>query len=132
MSNRFPVQPLTTLEECDPSRERGTGIQFSGLTLWGWPILGRRTNGPEPVRAQPQIKDKIVRLVCLCRKNGLPSYLSVKNLSTMQETWVQFLGREDSLEKEKETHSNILARRINLTEEPVRLQSMGLQESDRT
>ena len=30
----------------------------------------------------------------------------------MQETWVQCLGQEDSLEKEIATHSSILARRI--------------------
>ena len=33
----------------------------------------------------------------------------IKNLPAMQETWVQFLGWEDPLEKEKATHSNILA-----------------------
>ena len=33
----------------------------------------------------------------------------VKNLPTMQETWVRSLGWEDSLEKGKATHSNILA-----------------------
>ena len=33
----------------------------------------------------------------------------VKNLSAMQETWVQFLGLEDSLEKGMATHSSILA-----------------------
>ena len=32
----------------------------------------------------------------------------VKNLPAMLETWVRFLGREDSLEKEMATHSNIL------------------------
>ena len=32
-----------------------------------------------------------------------------KNLSAMQETWVQSLGWEDPLEKEKATHSSILA-----------------------
>ena len=31
---------------------------------------------------------------------------AVKRLSTMQETWVQSLGREDSLEKETATHSS--------------------------
>ena len=31
---------------------------------------------------------------------------------TMQDTWVQFLGQEDPLEKGMATHSNILARRI--------------------
>ena len=50
----------------------------------------------------------------------------------MQETWVQSLGQEDPLEKEMATHSSILAQRIPWTEEPGRLQSMGLQESDTT
>ena len=36
----------------------------------------------------------------------------VKNLCAMQETWVQFLGWEDPLEKEKATYSSILAWRI--------------------
>ena len=56
----------------------------------------------------------------------------VKNLPTMQETWVQFLGQEDPLEKELATHSSILAWRIPWTEEPGRPQSMGTQESDMT
>ena len=50
----------------------------------------------------------------------------------MHETWVQFLGREDPLKKEMATHSSILAWRIPWTEEPGRLQSMGLQELDVT
>ena len=33
----------------------------------------------------------------------------VKNLPTMQDTWVQSLGWEDALEKGKATHSSILA-----------------------
>ena len=36
----------------------------------------------------------------------------VKNSSTMQETLVQSLGREDSLEKGMATHSSILVQRI--------------------
>ena len=51
----------------------------------------------------------------------------VKCLPTMQETQVQSLGREDLLEKETATHSSILAWKIPWTEEPDRLQSMGLQ-----
>ena len=51
----------------------------------------------------------------------------VKRLSTMQETRVQSLGREDPLEKEMATHSSILAWKIPWTGEPGRLQSMGLQ-----
>ena len=38
----------------------------------------------------------------------------------------------DPLEEEKATHSSILARKMSWTEEPGRLQSMGLQESDTT
>ena len=51
----------------------------------------------------------------------------VKRLPTMQETWVQSLGREDPLEKEMATHFSILAWRIPWTKEPDRLQSMGSQ-----
>jgi len=46
--------------------------------------------------------------------------------------WVQSLGWEDPLEKGMATHSSILAWRIPWTEEPGRLQSMGLEESDMT
>ena len=56
----------------------------------------------------------------------------VRNLPAMQETQVRSLGREDPLEKEMATHSSILAWRIPWTEEPGRLQSMGLQELDTT
>ena len=49
------------------------------------------------------------------------------SLSAMQETWVQSLGREDTLEKEMATHSSTLAWKIPWTEEPGRLQSMGSQ-----
>ena len=45
----------------------------------------------------------------------------------MQETWVQFLGQEDPLEKEMATQSSILAWRIPWTEEPDRLQYIGSQ-----
>ena len=50
-----------------------------------------------------------------------------KHLLTMQETWVQSLGWEDVLEKEMATHSSMLAWIIPWTEEPDKLQSMGLQ-----
>ena len=51
----------------------------------------------------------------------------LKRLHAMWETWLQPLGREDPLEKEKATHSSILAWRIPWAEEPGRLQSMGSQ-----
>ena len=55
----------------------------------------------------------------------------VKNLPAMQDTQVQSLGQEDPLENRMATLSSILTWRIPWTEEPGRLQSMGLQ-SDRT
>ena len=51
----------------------------------------------------------------------------VKRLLTVRENCVQSLGREDLLEKETATHSSMLAWKIPWTEEPGRLQSMGLQ-----
>ena len=47
----------------------------------------------------------------------------------MQETCVGSLGWEDPLGKEMATHSTILAWEIPWTDEPGRLQSMGLQKS---
>ena len=52
---------------------------------------------------------------------------TVKNPATMQGTQVQSLGQEDPLEKGMATHSSMLAWKIPWTEEPGRLQSMGLQ-----
>ena len=51
----------------------------------------------------------------------------LKCLPGMQETQVRSLGQEDPLEKEIATHSSTLAWKIPWTEEPGRLQSMGLQ-----
>ena len=52
---------------------------------------------------------------------------TVNHLSTMRETWVRSLGREDPLEKEMAIHSSTIAWKIRWTEEPGRLQSMGSQ-----
>ena len=51
----------------------------------------------------------------------------VKSLPAMQETWVQFVGWEDPLEKEMSTHTSILAWEIPQTEEPGGLESMESQ-----
>ena len=53
---------------------------------------------------------------------------TVKNPSTVQETWILFLGQEDPLEKGMATHSSIIAWRIPWTEEPGVLQPMGSQK----
>ena len=50
----------------------------------------------------------------------------VKTLPAMHKTQVRSLGWEDPLEKRMAPHSSILAWRIPWTEEPDKLQSMGL------
>ena len=51
----------------------------------------------------------------------------VKTLPAMQETPLQSLGQEDTLEEKMATYSSILPWRIPWTEETGGLQSMGLQ-----
>ena len=57
---------------------------------------------------------------------------TVKRLPAMWETWVRALGQEDPLEKEMATHSSTPAWKIPWTEEPGRLQSVGLQRRTST
>ena len=61
---------------------------------------------------------------------GFPGGSAVKNPPAMQETWVHFLSQENPMEKEMTTHSSLFAWEIPWAEEPSRLQTMGLQESD--
>ena len=72
------------------------------------------------------VKEKV--LLCL----GFPDGSAVKNLPTMQATWVQPLGQEDPLEKGMPVHSSILAWRISWKEEPGGLQFWGCKELDTT
>ena len=44
----------------------------------------------------------------------------------MQDTWAQSLGQEDPLKKGMATYSSILIWEVPWTEEPDRVQSMGL------
>ena len=55
----------------------------------------------------------------------------VKNLPTMQKTWIRSLGQEDLLEKGMATYASVLAWRIPWTKEPGGLQSMGSQSQTR-
>ena len=53
----------------------------------------------------------------------------VKNLPATWETWIPCPGGKDPWEEGRATHSSILAWRIPWTEEPGRLQSMGVTKS---
>ena len=55
----------------------------------------------------------------------------VESLPAVREIRVQSLGQEDPLEKEMATDSSTLAWRIPWTDEPGKLQSMGLQSRTR-
>ena len=66
-------------------------------------------------------------------KLGFPSGSAVKNPPAMQETKeirVCSRGRDDPLEEEMASHSNILAKKILSTEKPGRLQTIGSQRVD--
>ena len=56
---------------------------------------------------------------------GFPGTQLVKKAPATQETLVQFLGWEDSLEEGMATHSSILPRKSPWTKEPGALQSTG-------
>ena len=56
----------------------------------------------------------------------LHSAQTVKRLPAVRETRVRSLGRQNTLENEMATHSSILFWRIQWTEEPGGLQSIGL------
>ena len=54
----------------------------------------------------------------------------VKNLPAMLDTWVPSLGWEDPLEKEKATHSSILAWRFPKAVETMGSQTVGTRLSN--
>ena len=61
-------------------------------------------------------------------KTNFPVAQTVKNLPSVQETWIQTLGWEDPLEKEKATHSCVLAWRIPWTISAMGSQRVGILE----
>ena len=66
------------------------------------------------------------------KKNSLvvgPPCISLEEIQETQEMCIRSLSRPDPLEEDMATHSSILAWRIPWTEEPGRLQSLGLQRA---
>jgi hypothetical protein len=72
--------------------------------------------------------------VSFCRGLDFPGGSDGKasRLSTIQDIWVRYLGREDPLKKEMAIHSSTIAWKIPWTEKPDRLQSMAHKELDTT
>ena len=79
------------------------------------------------INKAPQDKESKRPLNTIMFYLGFPVAQMVKNLPTMQDTWVQPLVQEDPLEKGMAIHSSILAWRISWTEEPGGLHLMGSQ-----
>ena len=93
---------------------------------WKW----KTTNQPNKQKTQISLRTQIHKaILCTLVTYSLVYLMAqmVKKQPAMQETWVWCLDREDPLEKGMATHSSILAWRIPRTEEPGRLQFMGLQ-----
>ena len=110
------------------------------LDLWGIGVLPRVTTGPQPgfeaaklcqggdgqeeeaasFQQKIGIKTRREKGFTVLHLIGIwPSLAqTVRNLPTMQKTWVRSLSREDPLEEGMATHSSILAWRIPWTEEP--------------
>ena len=108
-------------------------IPFSRESSWPWDQTGVSCVGRQILYhlsyqgSQHDNHSKLVLFFLTQPSKSLSVAQMVKNPPAMQETWVQFLGWEDPLEKGMATCSNILAWRISWTEESGRLQSMGLQ-----
>ena len=98
------------------------GCQEQGRVVWLSSALGEGTKDPafgfQKVPATLHTSNALAVSLVL---------QTVKNQPTMQETQVRSLGQEGPLEKGMATRSSILAWEIPWTEEPGRLQSMGLQ-----
>ena len=80
------------------------------------------------------MQKRVIRiLIDIILSYGCPGGSEVKNPPAIQEMRVRSLGREDPLEREMATHSNILAWETPWTEEAGGLQSHGVaKESDMT
>ena len=109
-----------------------SGAQWSSLQSFRFCPVSTRIQGGFPLiflimSSLPSEKRSYQINKYACFKLSFPGGWVGKNVPVMQEVRVQSLGQEDPLEKEMETHYSILAQRIPWTEEPGRLQPMGLQ-----
>ena len=100
-------------------------IQEEDITIVN--IYAPNTGAPQYIRQTlTDINGEIDSNIIIVRDFNMVAQM-VTCLPSMWETWVQYMGREDPLEKEMVSHSSILAWRIPGTGEPGGLQSMGLQ-----
>ena len=110
-------------------------LLHSGLTVKQGPAVSQRSSSTSLVSQYSSSLSLTTSLSEVLGSSGLQGSCSrlysvaqtVKHLSTMWETRVLSLGREDALEKEMAIHSSTIAWEIPWTEGLGRLQSMGSQ-----
>ena len=98
--------------------------RLSDLTIFSLSCIGEGNGNPLQCSCLENPRDGGASWAAV---HGVAAEDLIKNLPAMQETWVQYLGPEDPLEKTMAPHSNPLAWKIPWTEEPRGLQSMGSQ-----
>ena len=110
------------------------GTTLSGHSSYRWSKISRQDSNPNGF--QKHLKQSTVWFsrshlgeMCSSFVTSAASLVAqmVKRLPAMRETWVWSLGQEYPMEKDMATYSSTLAWKIPWTEEPCRLQSMGLQ-----
>ena len=97
--------------ECPDSsvgKESACNAGVSGLIPGSFQFLGHFNSWVRRLLGQTWRRDRLSTSVFL---DSLVAQL-IKNLPTMQETWVQSLGWDNPLEKGKATHSSNLAWRV--------------------
>ena len=111
-----------------PRVELGNTVpEHIGWQSWGKGVIPRKYQGVAGSLQSQVICAKIEHFPALDYVETSPVAQRVKHLPAVQDAWVQSLGQEDPLEKEMAPHSSTLSWKIPWTEEPARLQSMGLQ-----
>ena len=113
--------------------QKTKSMASSPITFWQW---GNNGNSDRQFSWAPkslQMVPAAMKLKDACSLEEKPFLVAqtVKHLSTMQETWVRSLGREDSLEKEMAIYSSTIAWKIPWTERSlVGYSPRGCKESD--
>ena len=95
---------------------------------WKWHSSKTDLQGEDLDSQEPLAIPRAFQMVLVVKKKKKKKKICLLMQET-KETWVQSLGLEDPLEKEKPTHSSILASKIPWTEEPGELQPMRSQKS---
>ena len=92
-----------------------------------FPVAQMVKNLPATQETRVQRMTERLRVSLSAEQGRFPGDSLIKDIPAMQGMWVRSLGWEDPLEQEMATHSSVLAWRIPWTEDPGRLQSVGLQ-----